>query len=62
MKPCPVPKCPAKCLDMHVMCANHWRKVDGALQRTIWRLWNRGVPKPGHREACMKAIEAVTPP
>lgn len=42
------------------MCSRHWWQVDAALRRTIWRLWNRGLPKPGHREACLKAIEAVS--
>jgi hypothetical protein len=33
--------------------------VPRGLRLTIWRLYNSGNPKTGHREACRSAIEQV---
>lgn len=59
---CPVKECTHDGLPQHIlMCSRHWRLVPRALQREVYRAWNKGLGYGSreHLRACGQAIRAV---
>jgi hypothetical protein len=55
MKPgfhkCPVPTCAKQVQDVHLMCSQHWFKIPGHLQTSIYREYYAGLRRQSHPTA-----------
>jgi len=56
---CAAEGCTARIGLSMLMCRRHWAKVPRALQREVYRQWNRGAPLFGYLDVVDRAVAAV---